>query len=201
MTRWPKNRMWCMGLFLTAMLLVLTACGGGGSDNCGGIDDIISCVNVTNIDPVNAQVDAMDCDANGIPDVQVEPEAVTFTFRNDVFPSFVEGVDPENLDVRINHVRVTYESQCGTGQVCPALSSHNEAVVVFIQDSGGTASESVTLVSAFTQGQYAAGAAGLPDNIASYTANFVFEAETVGFEDNFDFGASVPFSIGNFSCP
>lgn len=200
MTPWPKNRMWCMGLFLTAILLLLAGCPGGGSDNCGGIDDIVSCVNVTAVDPPNAQVDIADCDADGVPDPPVAPDTVTFTFRNDAFPTFQDGVTPDSLPVQINHVSVTYDPRCGPGQVCPALLPHDEAVVLFIDDGGGEASESVTLVSAFTKGEYA-GLIPDPDNAASYTANFVFAAETVGFVNGFDIEVSVPFTIGNFSCP
>lgn len=200
MTRWPKNRMWCIGLFLTALSLLLIGCPGGGSDNCGGIDDIVSCVNVTDVEPVNAEVDISDCNADGVPDPPVDSDTVTFTFRNDVFPTFQDGVIPENLDVRLDRVTVTYEPTCGPGQVCPALSGHSEALVVFIESGGGSAAESVTLVSAFTKGEYA-GVIPDPDNPASYTANFEFEGETVGFENSVDFEVSVPFSIGNFSCP
>ena len=200
MTRWPKNRMWCMGLFLTVTLLLFIGCKGSGSDNCGGIDDIVSCVIVTDITPVNAQVDVDDCNLDQVPDSPLDLDSVAFTFRNDVFPTFQDGVTPENLPVQINRVSVTYEPQCTSGQVCPALSGHDEAVVIFIDDNGGTATESVTLVSAATKLEYLEDG-GDPDNPASYTANFVFEAQTVGFENNFEVEASVPFSIGNFSCP
>lgn len=200
MTRWPNNRMWCTGLFLTALSLLLIGCPGGGGDNCGGIDDIISCVNVTDVSPSNAEVDIADCNADGIPDPPVDADTVTITFRNDVFPTFQDDVVPENLDVRIDSVSITYEPRCGPNQVCPSLDPHSEPLVIFIEDNGGTAQEAVTLVSAFTKDQYA-GLIPDPDNPASYTANFVFEAETVGFEDRFDIEVSVPFSIGNYSCP
>lgn len=200
MMRWPKNHMWCMGLFLTAILLLLAGCSGGGGDNCGGIDDIVSCVYVTDVEPVNAQVDIADCNADGVPDPPVNPDTVTVSFRNDLFPTFVDPPLPGGLPVQINHVSVTYVPRCGPGQVCPSLSGHDEAVFVFIEDDGGTAATSVTLVSAFTKGQYA-GLIPDPDNPAAYTANLVFEAQTIGFEDNFDIDVSVPFTIGNFSCP
>lgn len=198
MTRWQKNRIWCMGLFLTCLFLLLVGCEGGGSDNCGGIDDIVSCVLITNVAPSNAAVDIADCDANGFPDPPVLNATVAFSFRNEAFPSFV-GATTDSLSVTIQSVRITYTPQCGAGQVCPALSSHNQALQVFIDENGGSATADITLVSAFTQGQYA-GAIPDPDNPASYIANYEFTVRTNFFEDEFDIEATVPFSIGNFSC-
>ena len=200
MMRWQKNRMWCTGLFLTCLVLLLAGCEGGGSDNCGGIDDIVSCVLITNIAPSNAEVDIADCDDDGVPDPPVSDATVAFTFVNDAFPSFIDGVTPQNLSVTIQSVSITYTPQCAGGQVCPALSSYSEPLTIFLGENGGTATANITLASAFTQTQYA-GAIPDPNNPASYIANYTFRVQTNFFEDNFSLQASVPFSIGNFdSC-
>jgi hypothetical protein len=199
MKRWGTAQIWFKGLFLVGMLLLLASCGTGG-EGCGGIEDIVSCVTVTRIEPDMDGIQTSNVDAfqDTCPDLTPEPftdHNAVVTFANAPFPAFPEGTD--SLPVTIKNYRVSYtlNGPC-PGTACPPLPPLSAEVTISVP-ANQTVSATFPLVPIQSKRDYEADG-GDPTAFPSYTANYVFTAQTDFFQDTFTIAADVPFTIGDF---
>jgi hypothetical protein len=209
MTQWERAHRWSMGLFVVGISGALVACGSPGGEGCGGIEDIVSCVTVTEIVPMDSagtntsNVDAFpnpDCNGDGTQD---DPETFTdhsaaITFSNQPFPKATDS-----LPVTIRHMAITYSiNNCPAGAFCPPLPDVSQNVTLVIE-AENTTTATFPLVPLRVKDAYFAGAGGVPPSAPpSYNANYTFTAQTQGFTDTFQIEASQEFTIGDFDlCP
>jgi hypothetical protein len=210
-----QSRRWFMGLFVLAMAGLLTACSSG-SEGCGGVEDIVSCISVSSIQPIStAGVDSSDVDATFTRDCDGDlttndPELfgghdARVTFTNSAFPNFIDPDDEsESLAVTIERVRITYQvNNCPplAGLAgCPPLPELNQAVSLAIPEDS-TVTGTFPLVPISTKDEFVA-LGGSADAFPSYTANYVFTARTQAFSDTFTVKGATNFVMGNFNvCP
>jgi len=201
MTQRGHMRRWGWRLLL-GMFGVLAACGNPGGDGCGGIEDLVSCVDVTSVQPnvngtITSNVDAFQAEGCDTDPGTVDPEpftdhAVEMTFSNSTFPTA-----SESQAVAIRSLTISYSvSSCPVAATCPPLADISQGVTLVI-DAEGTASETFPLVLLQTKAEYRrlGGSEGPP---ASYNAHYTFTAQTENFADTFTVEADVAFTIGNF---
>jgi hypothetical protein len=192
---------------MLGVLSILVACGNPGGDGCGGEGDIVSCVSVSSIVPQSAagddssNVDAFfntDCNADGIAD---DPEPFTddnaeITFSNDPFR---DASDSQSVAVR--SVTISYSlNSCPAGAICPPLpeTTQNVSLVILPENTTPGIFPFVPL----RVKQAYANQGGSPLAFPSYSANYTFVVQTLGFADTFTVEASAEFTIGSFNlCP
>jgi hypothetical protein len=188
-------------------LAILAGCSGpSGEEGCGGTGDVVSCVDIEDVVPMDqdeatSNVDAFQVDCDDDPDV-VDPEpffdhSAEVTFTNNVAPGAGSA-----FDVRIESFSVTYRlNSCppmATG--CPPLTGFS-GDETFIIPAGGTVTHEFPLVPIRVKEEFEA-AGGDPLRPLSYTATYVFTGRTVPFNDGLRLEASTEFTIGNFNnCP
>jgi hypothetical protein len=210
-----QSRRWFMGLFVLAIAGLLTACSSG-SEGCGGVEDIVSCISVSSIQPIDtAGVNTSDVDVIQDPDCDNNPTTsdlelftkhdALVTFTNAAFPNFIDPDDEsESLAVTIERVRITYQvNNCPplAGLAgCPPLPELNQAVSLDIP-ADSTVTGTFPLVPISTKDEFVA-LGGSADAFPSYTANYVFTARTQAFSDTFTVKGATNFVMGNFNvCP
>lgn len=206
MTRWRTARTWFMGLSLIGILLLAVSCGGPGGEECGGLEDIASCVLITNITPqgsdgeVSNDVDVTfnpDCDGDVTTN---DPEPFTqhvadITFSNSRFPTASEET---TLSVTIRRMTITYTlNNCPAGAVCPPLSPFSQNVTLSIP-AEGTATATFPFVPLDVKEEYVSQGGSLLA-FPSYNANYVFTGQTDFFNDTITVRGSEQFFIGSFN--
>ena len=207
-----QSRRWCMGLFVLAMAGLLTACSSPGGEGCGGVEDIVSCVSVSSIQPVSiAGEDSSDVDVTFTLDCDGDPTTsdpelfgshdARVTFTNSAFPDFSDDAEDEaeSLPVTIEHVRITYQvNNCPPLAGCPPLPEINQAVSLTIPPDSADVIGIFPLVPISTKDEFLT-LGGSADAFPSYTANYVFTARTQSFSDTFTVKGATNFVMGNFN--
>jgi hypothetical protein len=194
-----------MGLFVLAMAGLLTACSSPGGEGCGGVEDIVSCVSVSSIQPVStAGEDSSDVDVTFNTDCDGDPTTsdpelfgshdARVTFTNTTFPT-ASG----SFAVSIERVRITYQvNNCPPLAGCPPLPELNQAVSLAIPEDSADVPGIFPLVPISTKNEFLA-LGGSANAFPSYTANYVFTARTQSFSDTFTVRGATNFVIGAFN--
>jgi hypothetical protein len=199
---------WSLGLFLVGVLGFLAACGNPGGEGCGGIEDLVSCVSVSSIEPTStaggasSNVDAFfstaDCNGDGVPD-DAEPftdHNADITFANTTFLGA-----SDSLPVTLRRLTISYSlNNCPTGAVCPPLPTVTETTSLVILPEGTATATFPFVPLSVKQAYRTQGGSTFPP--PSYNANYTFVAQTQNFADTFTIEASEGFTIGDFDlCP
>jgi hypothetical protein len=196
-----------MGLFVLAIAGLLTACSSPGGEGCGGIEDIVSCISVSSIEPTataggdSSDVDVVqdaDCDndpTTGDPEPFTKHDA-RVTFTNTAFPTAAGS-----FAVAIERVQITYQvNNCPPLAGCPPLTAFNQAVSLTIP-ADSTVTGTFPLVPISTKDEFIA-LGGSANAFPSYTANYVFTGRTQSFSDTITLQGATNFVLGNFNlCP
>jgi hypothetical protein len=193
-----------MGLFVLAIAGLLTACSSPGGEGCGGIEDIVSCISVSSIEPTataggdSSDVDVVqdaDCDndpTTGDPEPFTKHDA-RVTFTNTAFPTAAGS-----FAVAIERVQITYQvNNCPPLAGCPPLPEINQAVSLVIPEDS-TVTGTFPLVPISTKDEFLA-LGGSANAFPSYTANYIFTARTQSFNDTITVRGATNFIIGNFN--
>jgi hypothetical protein len=183
---------------------LLTACASPGGEGCGGVEDQVSCVSITSIQPTStaggdsSDVDVtFDTDCDGDPET-VDPEQFTahsarITFNNQAHPSATGS-----FDVSVERVRITYElSNCPPNAVCPPLPDIDQGVSLDIPEDS-TVTGTFPLIPISTKDEFIA-QGGSDNAFPSYTANYVFTARTQFFSDTITIRGATSVVLGNFN--
>ena len=201
------------GLFL--VVLILVGCSASGSsDNpdqgCGGTEAAVSCLGIVSITPKDAggnttnNVDAFAhiCTVDPTTGAPLTVEHLVdhnadVSFANTKFPTALSTFDLRVIGYSISY---TLNESCPSGaQACPSLAplSFQENFVV---PAGGGVTRTLAFVPLTVKIAYAANfSVRLPIPVLSYTAHYVFTAQTVGLNDTFTVEAGVTFEIADFS--
>jgi hypothetical protein len=196
-----------MGLFVSGMVGLLTACGSPGGEGCGGVEAQVSCVSITSIQPTStAGGDSSDVDVVQNPDCDgdlttIDPE--TFT-KHDAIITFTNRAHPSadgSLNVSLESLRLTYQvSNCPPPAVCPPLTGLSQNVSLDIPEES-EAEGTFDLVPISTKLEFL-NLGGNANAFPTYTANYVFTARTQFFSDTITINGSVNITLGSFNlCP
>ena len=201
MRQQEQSRRWFMGLFMLGVVGVLTACASHGGEGCGGVEDLVSCVTITEIQPTataggdTSDVDVIQDDCN--PGAGVDPELFT---KTDALITFVNQTHPSaagSLDVTLERMRVTYNvNNCPPSAFCPPLPAIDEPVSLDIPEDS-TVEDTFDLVPISTKQDFVR-LGGSADAFPTYTANYAFRARTQFFQDTFTIEGSVSIVLGHF---
>ena len=212
MRRWQMTQQGLKSLFLVA--LILASCSAPGSNNpaegCTGTEAFVSCLNILSVVPTTtSNVDAFVhvCSRDPVTGQPTSFEKLTdhsadVAFSNTKFPT-ARGT----FDIRIVGYSVSYERNgpCpspSVAQACPSLAplSVQQTIVVL---AGGTVTRTLPLVPLAVKIEYARNFdVRLPIPVLSYTARYVFTAQTIGLNDMFTVEADTEFTITDFdTCP
>jgi hypothetical protein len=207
-----QSRRWFMGLFVLAIAGLLTACSSPGGEGCGGIDDIVSCISISSIQPVStAGEDSPDVDVTFNTDCDGDPTTIDpelfgshdarVTFANAAFPNFIgdDEEEPGSLDVTIERVRITYQvNNCPPLAGCPPLPELNQAVSLTIPAATEDVVGIFPLVPISTKQEFLA-LGGSANAFPSYTANYTFTGRTQSFSDTITIRGATNFVMGSFN--
>lgn len=216
-----KMRKWLVAFCTIGTLCILLGCDADFSEECGGVGDLVSCLSIDSIQPTDSSsggntsnVDAFRADCSDDPTAP-EPEPfgdhnALITFSNQQFPRATGDTHPTvggSLAVTILSYSVSYTlNHCpeqATG--CPALTGFTVSTgPTFTIPPGGTTSQTFPFVPLRVKEEYSAEGGELFGNLAgfpfpSYSANYIFNARTVDFEDDFQIVGSAEFTIGAFN--
>lgn len=203
-----RLRRWFSGVLILGLVGSLTACTSPGGEGCGGIEDLVSCLSVTNISPTStaggetSNVDVVQdiCSVDATTGaVEAEPftdHNAAVTFSNDLFPGASSG-----LGVTITDVRIVYTlNDCPVGAVCPPLPEFSQGIGLVVP-TGETATATLPLVPLRVKRAYV-DQGGSTTAFPSYDAQYIFTAQTQGFSDSITADSRVAFTVGNFDlCP
>jgi hypothetical protein len=201
---------WFVVFCIVSAVGILFGCETNPEDNCGGLDDIVSCVSVTSIAPshlsgaattnVDAVQDVCAIDASGDP----TPEPFTdhnadITFANEQFPNA-----SNSYSVTIRHFTVSYSlTNCPAAAAgCPALTSiEGERTIVI--PKGGQATATFPFVPLAVKEEYVAAGGEVTGSASggpfpTYTATYIFNATTEPFGTEIEIEGRQDFTIGNF---
>ena len=210
---WQMARQGLLGLFLVSLIVMGCAAPGGEStaEGCGGLEASVSCLDITQIAPTyldspTSNVDAFPstCRDPVSGDVTgVEPftdHAAAITFTNTRFPT-ASG----SFDIRILSFTVSYTlNQCPAQAIgCPPLTGFTVATSTLLVPAGGTATATFPFVPLRVKNEYAAAGGELFSAfLPSYTATYVFTAQTTRLNETITAQGSAEFTIGAFNnCP
>jgi hypothetical protein len=198
-----RARRWCLELFLVGVLGILSACGNPGGEGCGGIEDIVSCLSITSIQPTaneanTSDVDVvqnLDCNGDGVPN---DPEPFT---RHDANVTFANDAHPQassSLDVTIRRVSVSYTlTNCPVGAVCPPLPGFTQEVSLVVP-AGSATTGTFPLVPISTKQAFVS-QGGSATAFPAYSAHYTFTAQTQFFSDTIEIEGNTGFVLGNFN--
>jgi len=192
-------------LFLMALILV--SCAAPGSDNpaqgCGGTEAAVSCLTILSIVPTGgsnvdafAHVCSRDPDTGTVKTVEhLTDHTADVAFSNTKFPTALG-----TFDIRITGLSISYERNGS----CPSPSVAQTCLLTplpiretLVVPAGDTVTRTVPLVPLSVKLEYAGKFdAGLPP--VSYTAHYVFTAQTIGFNDTFTVEANTEFTIADY---
>jgi hypothetical protein len=207
---------WFVGLCIAGAVTILLGCETNPTDDCGGLDDFVSCVSVTNISPMDStdtatsNVDAVRdaCEVDDEDGATVEPEPFTdhnaeITFENSQFTTA-----SDSFDVAVRRFSVSYSlvncPERATG--CPPLTGF-EGEQTFVIPQDGQVTRTFPFVPLAVKDEYVAaggevGGSGTGAPFPTYTARYVFSATTEPFSTGIEIVATQDFTIGNFdNCP
>jgi hypothetical protein len=216
-----KMRKWLVAFCTIGTLCILLGCDTDFSEECGGVGDLVSCLSIDSIQPTDSSsggntsnVDAFRADCSDDPTAP-EPEPfgdhnALITFSNQQFPRATGDTPPTvggSLAVTILSYSVSYTlNHCPErATVCPALTGFTVSTgPTFTIPPDGTTTQTFTFVPLRVKEEYSAEGGELFGNLAgfpfpSYSANYVFNARTVDFEDDFQIVGSAEFTIGAFN--
>lgn len=207
---WQMARQGLQGLFLVALIFTSCAAPGGEStaEGCGGIEGSVSCLDIAQIAPTyldspTSNVDAFPstCRDPVTGDVTgVEPftdHGAEITFTNSRFPT-ASG----SFDIRILSFTVSYTlNQCPARAIgCPPLTGFTVANSTLLVPAGGLVIATFPFVPLRTKAEYvAAGGELFSPFLPSYTATYVFTAQTARFNETITTRGSAEFTIGAFN--
>jgi len=205
---------WFVVFCIVSAVGILFGCETNPDDNCGGLDDIVSCVSVSNIAPsdsngaastnVDAVRDICSTDSSGTPTLEpFTDHNAAITLTNAQFTTA-----SDSFDVEVHHYSITYTlincPAAATG--CPPLTGV-EGERTFVIPKGGQVTATFPLVPLAVKQEYASeggevGASGSGAPFPIYTATYVFTATTEPFSTEIEISGSQDFTIGNFdNCP
>ena len=211
---WQMVRQGLLGLFLVSLIFMGCAAPGGEStaEGCGGLEASVSCLDIVQIAPTyldspTSNVDAFPstCRDPVSGDVTgVEPftdHAAEITFTNTPFPT-ASG----SFDIRILSFTVSYTlNQCPAQAIgCPPLTGFTASSTLLVPAGEEGKSNSVTATFPFVplrvKNEYAAAGGELFSAfLPSYTATYVFTAQTTRLNETITAQGSAEFTIGNFN--
>jgi hypothetical protein len=208
---------WLIGIGLFLLSCLLLGCEAEVDDECGGVDNVVSCLSIDRIDPTNIEdTSTSNVDATGslCPDGSGEPfgdHNAVVSFSNTPFPG-VEGdseiAEAGSQRIIITGYSVTYAlNHCPAAATgCPALTGFSSAgPTLTIPPNSSGVTGTFKLVPLAVKEEYVAegGEVGTGSTVGapypSYSANYVFSAKTEFFEDDITIRASVEFTIGGFN--
>jgi hypothetical protein len=209
MRRWQMTQQGLKSLFLVALLLAGCAASGNDSpaEGCGGIEASVSCLQVTNVAPASGSTN-VDAHQDICVDPRTNPATITatetplsddnilITFANNQFPTAGNG-----FAIRLLGFSVSYNlNQCpALARGCPPLPGFTGSAPTTIIPLGGSATLPFPFVPLRVKQAYTmVGGELFSASLPSYTATYVFTAETVSFNDTITVTASAPFTIGDF---
>lgn len=206
---------WMFGICLFVASCILLGCEAEVSEECGGVDGVVSCLSIDSIQPTNINGDpTSDVDAVGsiCPDGSGEPfgnHSADITFANTPFPG-VEGTSQANAEgsqrIIITGYSVTYTlNNCpAAASACPALTGFSVRGTTLTVPANGIATDSFTFVPLAVKEEYVAeggeisgSGAGAP--FPSYSVNYVISARTEFFDDSITIQGAADFTIGSFN--
>ena len=207
MRRWQMARQGLQSFVL--VVLILVSCSAPGSDNpqegCGGLEAAVSCLEITRIAPRYLSSDTSNVDAfrATCADGTAEPftdHQANITFTNTRFPT-ASG----SFDIRILSYTVSYTlNQCPERAIgCPPLPGFSVADSTLLDPAGSSVTATFPFVPLRVKDEYrAAGGELFSTFLPSYTATYIFTAQTTRFNDTFTVRGGAEFTIGAFNnCP
>lgn len=207
MTAWQIGRWGLQCLCLVGMLGILGSCSAGGDEGCGGIENVVSCVDVTSVIPTitggsdTSNVDALQDLCRDLNGVVTSVESFTdhqarVTFRNSQFRTA-----SSSFDARIVGYTVVYRlNRCPNNAVgCPPLTGFTVTGNTLLVPRDTEVSTTLPLVPLRVKDEYVSRGGELGVAAPSYTATYTFTAQTIRFNDGFTITASTEFSITNFN--
>lgn len=214
---WQMARQGLQGLFLVSLIFMGCAAPGGEStaEGCGGLEASVSCLDIVQIAPTataggnSSNVDALQdvCrdpvsgDVTGVEPFTDHSAQITFTHTR--FPT-ASG----SFDIRILSFTVSYTlNQCPARAIgCPPLTGFTASSTLLVPAGEEGKSNSVTATFPFVpirvKDEYVTSGGELSFFLPSYTATYVFTAQTTRFNETITARGSAEFTIGNFNnCP
>lgn len=207
---WQMARQGLQGLFLVSLICMGCAAPGGEStaEGCGGLEASVSCLDIVQIAPT--YLDSPTSNVDAFPSTcrdpvsgevtGVEPftdHAAVITFTNTRFPT-ASG----SFDIRILSFTVSYTlNQCPARAIgCPPLTGFTVANSTLIVPSGGTVSATFPFVPLRVKDGYRADGGELFSTfLPSYTATYVFTAQTTRLNETITARGGAEFTIGAFN--
>lgn len=208
---------WTLGICLFILSFILLGCEAGVDEECGGVDGVVSCLSIDNIQPTNIE-DATSSNVDAIGSLCSDGSGEPFgdhnaevSFSNTPFPG-VQGISPATAEgsqrIIITGYSVTYTlNHCpATAAACPALTgfSITGPTLTIPANSIGTTGTFKFVPLAVKEeyvaegGELGTGSSfGAP--LPSYSANYVFSAQTEFFEDSITIEGAAEFTIGAFN--
>lgn len=209
MRRWRVVQQMLKGCVLVALILV--SCSAPGGDNpaegCGGIEAMITCLEVVSIMPTSDVTD----DSSNV-------DAFRDTCRNDVTGE-VTGVEPFTdhnatvtlqsqrfptatgaFDIRVVGYSVAYRlNQCPLfARGCPPLPGFTVTGTNMFIPAGQSITVTLPFVPLRVKDAYVRAGGELGIAAPSYTTVYTFTAQTVRLNDTFTVEGSAEFTITNF---
>jgi len=198
-------------LFL--IMLILVSCSAPDSDNpaegCGGLEASVSCLEIVSIAPTStaggnsSNVDAfqelcVDSTTGQITSTEAFTDHnASVTFSNMLFPT----ATGTGFDIRITGYSVSYRlnNPCpATALSCPPLTGFTVAGESILVLNGQTVVVTLPFVPLRVKSEFCTQVRA-PENVPpSYTATYIFTAQTTRFNDTFTVTGSAQFTIGDF---
>lgn len=206
---WQMARQGLQSLFLVA--LILASCAAPGGDNpqegCGGLEASVSCLQITNIVPTAGATPTSNVDAHQDicrdPTTGLVTSTETFgdhnadiTLANRRFPTA-----SDSFDIRLIGFSVSYSlNQCpALARGCPPLTGFTVTGPSVVIPVDGSVTRTFPFVPLRVKDEYvAAGGELFSTFLPSYTATYIFTAQTVSFNETFTVTGSAEFTIGDF---
>lgn len=208
---------WFTGLCALGAACLLLGCEADVRDECGGFGDQVSCLSIQSITPTDGSGNSSNVDAfqsvcspgtvdpvTGEPTGDAQTEALTdhnatIVFANTTFPTA-----QNSLPVTIMNYSVSYSLNfCPANALCPPLTGFSVSPGQTLQvPAGGVVSADFPLVPLSVKSEFAASAQPTNGGIfppPSYTATYVFTAQTDFFSSDIRIEGFTQFTIGNFN--
>jgi hypothetical protein len=200
------------GLFL--VVLILASCSAPSDDNpaqgCGGTEAAVSCLSIASIAPTGggnvdafAHVCTTDPTTGAVTTVEhLTDDNATVTLSNTKFPTALG-----TFDIRVIGYSISYElnGPCpspSVAQACPSLAPLSFQATIVVPAGTSAPPQTLALVPLSVKLAYARNFnVRLSIPVLSYTAHYVFTAQTVGLNDMFTVEANTTFEIADFSGP
>lgn len=205
---------WFVGICIVGVVAMLLGCEANPSEECGGLGDVVSCLSVTNVSPIDStgnpsfNVDAVGNVCVDETGVRIADEPFTdhnadITFENSQFTTASDSFAVTLRSYSVSYILTNCPEQASG---CPSLSGFEGQRTIVIP-VGGQVSDTFPFVPLDIKAEYVAeggevfgNAAGAP--FPSYSAQYVFTATTEPFSSDIQVVVNRDFTIGNFNnCP